>query len=71
MVMSKFLNFSVFHNLDGGLNVLGQSEAAPVTAPIGRSVHRMGWMIHLFFIHLFTLHQPTFYHNQSFLAADL
>jgi len=28
-------------------------------------------MIRLFFIHLFTLRQPTFYHGQSFLAADL
>jgi len=26
-----------------------------MTAPVGRSVHRMGWMIRLFFIHLFTL----------------
>jgi hypothetical protein len=34
---------------------LGQSEPAPMTAPVGRSVHRMGWMIRLFFIHLFTL----------------
>ncbi len=33
----------------------GQSEPAPMTAPVGRSVHRMGWMIRLFFIHLFTL----------------
>jgi hypothetical protein len=33
----------------------GQSGPAPMTAPDGRSVHRMGWMIHLFFIHLFTL----------------
>jgi hypothetical protein len=35
---------------------IGQSEPAPMTAPVGRSVHRMGWMIRLFFIHLFTLH---------------
>jgi hypothetical protein len=35
---------------------VGQSEAAPMTAPVGHSVHnRMGWMIRLFFIHLFTL----------------
>jgi hypothetical protein len=33
----------------------GQSEPAPMTAPVGRSVHRMGWMTRLFFIHLFTL----------------
>jgi hypothetical protein len=33
----------------------GQSEPAPMTAPVGRSVHRMGQMIRLFFIHLFTL----------------
>jgi hypothetical protein len=26
-----------------------------MTAPVGRSVHGMGWMIRLFFIHLFTL----------------
>jgi len=49
----------------------GQSEPAPMTAPVGRSVHRMGWMIRLFFIHLFTLREPTFYHSQSFLAAHL
>jgi hypothetical protein len=33
----------------------GQSEPAPLNAAVGRSVHRMGWMIRLFFIHLFTL----------------
>jgi hypothetical protein len=33
----------------------GQSEPTPMTAPVGRSVHRMGWMIRLFFIRLFTL----------------
>jgi hypothetical protein len=36
-------------------HLLGQSEPAPMTAPVGHSVHRMGWMICLFFIHLFTL----------------
>ncbi len=34
---------------------IGQSEPAPMTGPVDRSVHRMGWMILLFFIHLFTL----------------
>ncbi len=38
------------------VQVEGQSEPAPMTGPVGRSVHRMGWMIRLFFIHLFTLH---------------
>jgi len=33
----------------------GQSEPAPMTAPVCHSVHRMGWMICLSFIHLFTL----------------
>jgi hypothetical protein len=34
---------------------MGQSEPTPMTAPVGHSVHRMGWMTRLFFIHLFTL----------------
>jgi hypothetical protein len=38
-----------------GLVTKGQSEPAPMTAPVSRSVHRMGRMIRLFFIHLFTL----------------
>jgi len=41
---------STFHNI-----IKGQSEPAPMTAPVGRSVHRTGWMIRLFFIHVFTL----------------
>jgi hypothetical protein len=49
----------------------GESEPAPMTAPVGCSVRRMSWMIRLFFIRLFTLRYPTFYHSQSFLAADL
>jgi len=28
-------------------------------------------MIRLFFINIFTLRKPTFYHGQSFLVADL
>jgi hypothetical protein len=45
---------------DGGAIIdnvarIGQSEPTPTAAPVGRSVHRMGWMIRLFFIHLFTL----------------
>ncbi len=39
----------------GFVQAKGQSELAPMNAPVGRFVHRMGWMIHLFFIHLFTL----------------
>jgi hypothetical protein len=35
--------------------VIGQSEPAPITAPIGHSVHMNGWMILLSFIYLFTL----------------
>jgi len=37
------------------LRHMGQSEPASMTAPVDRSVHRMGWMIRLFFICLFTL----------------
>jgi hypothetical protein len=33
----------------------GPESTSPMTAPVGRSVHQMGWMIHLFFFHLFTL----------------
>ncbi len=38
----------------------GQSEPAPMTAPVGCSVNRMSWMIRLFFIRLFTIRYPTF-----------
>ncbi len=33
----------------------GQSEQAPMTAPVGHSIHRNDWMICLFFICFFTL----------------
>jgi hypothetical protein len=36
-------------------NFQGYNELAPMTAPVGHSIHWMGWMICLFFIHLFTL----------------
>jgi hypothetical protein len=40
-------------------------------ALVGHFVHRMGWMICLFFICFFILFKPIFYHIQSFLAIDL
>jgi len=35
---------------------VGQNEPTPMIALVLHFVHRMGWMIHLFFICLFTLH---------------
>jgi len=44
----------------------GQSEPTHMSASVGSSVHRMmGWMIHLFFIHLFTLLMLTNILSQS------
>jgi hypothetical protein len=37
------------------MGIVDQSEPHPMIVPIRRSIHRMGWMIRLFFIHLFTL----------------
>jgi hypothetical protein len=44
----------------------------PMTAPVGRFVYRMGWMIRLFFIHLFYLTLTNILpQSNCFLAADL
>jgi len=50
---------------------MGQSEPAPMATPVGHFVHRMGWMIHLFF-HLSFYRTLTSILPQSIvLAADL
>jgi hypothetical protein len=56
MLYAQNLNFMLYWCFSNRVlqEFTGQSEPAPMTTPVGRSVHRMGWMIRLFFIRLFT-----------------
>jgi hypothetical protein len=77
LIVGVFVYVSTsLHTVVEGQIYRARVNQPPMTAPVGRSVHRMGWMIRLFFIRLFfirlfTFHYPTFYRSQSFLAADL